>query len=192
MLILSLPLIGLSSKSTSLSAGFCVCRPWQYDKIFWELNIISGFFAFFRLIVWADGINKCAWYLPGGRGCWLKGPHQMPSVSWMFHHSLHFHIYCVISIKNFVSIVLLLWMIGEWNRWWWWWWGGEGGVGGRVVDSYQVLGGGIGGGYFLTVFCFLLLLLSSVLMSCLFFQWVEHDRSCVCFFIICLLCLWSL
>ena len=93
MLILSLPLLGLGSKSNSLSPGFCICRPRQYDTICWELNLISGFFAFFWLIVWVDGINKCGWCLAGGRGFWLKGLHQIPSVSWIFHHSLHFHIY---------------------------------------------------------------------------------------------------
>ena len=46
--------------------------------------VISGFFGFFWLIVWADGINKCGW---------LKGLHQIPSLSWIFHHSSHFHIY---------------------------------------------------------------------------------------------------
>ena len=97
MLILSLTLLGLGSKSTSLSPGFCVHRPRQYDTICWELNLISGFFAFLWLIVWADGINKCGWCLAGGRGCWLKGPHQIPSVSWIFHHSLHFHIYQIVS-----------------------------------------------------------------------------------------------
>ena len=69
MLILSLPIIGLGSKSTFLSPGFCVRRPKQYDTICWELNLISGFFAFFWLVVWADGINKCGWCLAGGRGC---------------------------------------------------------------------------------------------------------------------------
>ena len=56
-------------------------------------NLISGFFAFFWFIAWADGINKSGWCLAGGRGCWLKGLIQIPSVSWLFHHSLHFHIY---------------------------------------------------------------------------------------------------
>ena len=46
MLILSLPLLGLGSKSTSLSPGFCVRRPRQYDTICWMLNLISGFFVF--------------------------------------------------------------------------------------------------------------------------------------------------
>ena len=54
MLILSLPLLGLGSKSTSLSPGFCVRRPRQYDTICWELNQISGFFAFLWLLVWVD------------------------------------------------------------------------------------------------------------------------------------------
>ena len=52
---------------SSLSTGFCVRRPRQYDTICVELNLISGFFAFFWLIVWADGINKCGWCLAGGR-----------------------------------------------------------------------------------------------------------------------------
>ena len=51
------------------SQTFIVCRPWQYDTICWKLNLISGFFVFFWLFVWADGINKCGWCLAGGRGC---------------------------------------------------------------------------------------------------------------------------
>ena len=105
MLILSLPFLQLGSKATflnlgfvdlvttSLSPGFCVGRPRQYNTIFLELNLISWFFAFFWLIFWADGINKCGWCLAGGRGCWLKVRHQILSVSWIFLHSLHFHIY---------------------------------------------------------------------------------------------------
>ena len=103
MLILWLPLLGLGAKSTSLSPGLRVRRPRQYDTICWGLNLISEFFAFFWLIVWADGINKCDWWLAGGRGCWLKGPLQVPSVSWISHHSLLFHIYQIVS---FVSGVL--------------------------------------------------------------------------------------
>ena len=34
-----------------------------------QKDVISGFFAFFWLIVWADGINKCGWCLAAGRGC---------------------------------------------------------------------------------------------------------------------------
>ena len=72
MLILLLPLLGLGSKSAFLSPGF---------------------FVFFRLFVWVDGINKCWWCLAGGRGCWLNGRHHIPSVSWIFHLSSNFHIY---------------------------------------------------------------------------------------------------
>ena len=43
---LSLPVLGLGSKSFSLSPEFCVQRPSKYDKICWELNPIFGFFAF--------------------------------------------------------------------------------------------------------------------------------------------------
>ena len=97
MLILSLPLLGLCSKSSSLRPGFCVLRPRQHITICWELNLICGFFAFFWLIAWADGINKCGWCLLGGTGCWLKGPHQNPCVSWIYHHFLHFYIYQIAS-----------------------------------------------------------------------------------------------
>ena len=47
MVILSLPFLGLGSKSTSVSPGFCVCRPRQYNAICWKLDLISGFFVFF-------------------------------------------------------------------------------------------------------------------------------------------------
>ena len=114
MLILSLPLYGLLSKSSSLSPGFYVHRPMQADSICWELNLISGFFGFFWLMVWLDVVNKCGWFLAGGRGCWLKGLHQIPIVSWIIHHLLHFHI-SLIYARNSVSIVLLLWRMGGWH-----------------------------------------------------------------------------
>ena len=76
---------------------------------------------------------------------------------------------CLICTKNSVSIVLLLWMMGGWDRW-------------GVVDSYQGVGGGTGGGYYLIVF-FICAFVFWSLMSCLFFKWVEHDSCCVCFFV---------
>ena len=93
MLILSLLLFGLVSKSTSLSLGSVYVDQGSMIQFVGELNLISGFFALLWLIIWADGINKCAWCIAGGRRCWVKGPHQLPSVSWIYHHSLHFHIY---------------------------------------------------------------------------------------------------
>ena len=49
ILILSLPLFGLGSKSTSHSSRFCVYRPKQYDTICWKLDL-SGFFGPVELI----------------------------------------------------------------------------------------------------------------------------------------------
>ena len=68
MLILLLPITGLGSKSTSYFPGFCVPIRRQWDTVFWELNLISLFFAFLWLIVWVDGINKCGSCLDEGRG----------------------------------------------------------------------------------------------------------------------------
>ena len=50
MLILSLPLLGLGSKCTSLSPRFCVRRPRQYNRICWELILISGSLPFSGLL----------------------------------------------------------------------------------------------------------------------------------------------
>ena len=138
MLILSLPLLGLCSKSSSLRPGFCVLRPRQHITICWELNLICGFFAFFWLIAWADGINKCGWCLAGGRGCWLKGPHQIPSVSWIYHHSLHFHIY---QIASFVPGILC--PLYCYYKWW-----GDGLGGGWLIYN-RVWEGGQGVGIIL-------------------------------------------
>ena len=94
MLILSLPLLVLDVKSTSLNPWSAYgAKAVRYELLevrshFW----ILCFFLIDCLGGW-NGINKCGWCLTGGRGCWLKGPWQIPNVSWLFHHSLHFHIY---------------------------------------------------------------------------------------------------
>ena len=126
MLILSLSLSGLCSKSACLSPGFCVKRPRQYDTICWELSLISGLFVFFWLIGWADEINKCGWWLARGRGCWVKCPHPIPSVSWIYHHSFNFHIYQIASFAP--GIVCPLY------RYYNWWGDGIGG-GGWVITG---------------------------------------------------------
>ena len=48
--------------TTSLRSGFQVyhSQPRQYNTICCGLNLISGFFTFFWLIVWADGIKSVA------------------------------------------------------------------------------------------------------------------------------------
>ena len=109
MLTLSLPLFRPSSKSTSVSPGFCVSSPRQYDAISWELNLISWFFAFFWLVVWADGVNKCGWCLVGGSGYWLKGLHQITSeVEYLSFLTLSPLLDYLICTRNSLSIVLLL------------------------------------------------------------------------------------
>ena len=50
---------------------------------------------------------------------------------------------CLICTRNAMSIVLLLLMIGGWDRW-------------GVADLYSALGGGTGAGYHLIVFVFVL------------------------------------
>ena len=56
LLILSLLLIGLGSKSTSLSPGFYVYGPRQYNAICWKLDLISGFFFF--LVNWVGRMES--------------------------------------------------------------------------------------------------------------------------------------
>ena len=113
--ILSLPLLGLGSKFTSYSPGFCVSRPKQYNTIWWEFNLFAEFFVFYWLIVWVDGVNRRGWCLAGGRECWLKGLHQIPRVGWLFYHSFHHcftFIRLLICVKNIKIIILLL------QKWW--------------------------------------------------------------------------
>ena len=76
---------------------------------------------------------------------------------------------CLICTRNYVSIVLLLWMMGGWNRW----------GGGWFISG---CGGGDRGGCYPIVF-FICVFVFWSLMSCLFFKWVEHDSCCVCFFV---------
>ena len=81
MLILLLPLLGLGSKSTSFSPGFCDIGQGSTIRFVGSwISFLRSFF-FFRLFLWADGINKCWCCLSGGRRCWLKGQHHIPSVS---------------------------------------------------------------------------------------------------------------
>ena len=78
ILIFWLPLSGLNSKSTSLSSRFYGCRTRQYITICGDLNLISEFFAFFWLIFWGCGINKC-WLLSCiMQGMFTQGPTPYP------------------------------------------------------------------------------------------------------------------
>ena len=87
--------------TTSLSPGFSVCRPRQYDFICWELNLISGFSAFFWLIGWADGINKYAWCLAGLSWCLIR----------LSHLYLEFYVHCVVIINDGGYVIVGGWLI---------------------------------------------------------------------------------
>ena len=105
------------------------------------------------------------------QGMLTQGLAPDPKCKLKFHHPLLFRIYYIVSfVLGIVSIVLLLWMMGVWNRL------GE-------VDSYQGVDGGTGGGYYLIFF--LLHVLLPFVLSCpvSFFKWVEHDSCCVCFYV---------
>ena len=175
MLILSLPILELGFKSTSLSPGFCVCRPRQYKRICWKLDLISGVFVFSSLILWADGIDKRGWHLVGGRGCLLKGLHQIPSVRLFFHHSLHFHIYQIASFVPGTSCPLYCYKVMT-------------GMGQRdLVDLYQDVGSVTVSRYHLLGFAFsCAFLFCSLVFSVPLFRWLENEASCVCFFVFCL------
>ena len=127
MLILSLPLFGLGSKSTSLGPGFCLCRPRQYDLISWKFDVISVFFVFSWLIV-LGGWNQWMWLVSCRRqGMLTQGPAPDPKSKLIISPflTLQHLLDCVICTRSTISIILLQTM-GGWNRW-----GGE--VGGWFI-----------------------------------------------------------
>ena len=80
---------------------------------------------------------------------------------------------CFVCTWNSVSIVLLLWMMGDWIGGGGWFmsgcgWGDRGWV---LSDSF-----------FIFIFFFGTFVFWS-LKSCLSFKWVEHDSCCACFFV---------
>ena len=86
--------------------------------------------------------------------------------------------HCLICTRNSMLIVLLLQMVGRWDRW-------------GVVDLEQGVGGETGSGYYLVVFVVVVFVIFSLVLlffvlSCLLslcLKWLEHDGSCVCFFV---------
>ena len=110
ILNLSLPLLGLGSKSTSLSPGFCVRRPRQYDTICCKLNLISGIFLFFLAICFGGWNQQLQLVSSRRQGVLTQGPAQDPksklNIS-SFLTLLHL-LDCLICTRNSVLIVLLL------------------------------------------------------------------------------------
>ena len=63
------------------------------------LNLISGFFAFFRLVVWVDGINKCGWCPAGGRGMDTAGDRGSTFVR-LSHLYQEFCVHCIVIMND--------------------------------------------------------------------------------------------
>ena len=118
------------------------------------------FFVSSWLIFWVDGINGHSWCLARSRGCWVKGSHQIPSLSWMFHDSQHFCIHYIVSFEPRISWSLCCYCKQWRDRKGGWWfiyvtvW-----VGGRGWVSY------------FHIFCSVIVLLFVI------FSWLVHD-SC--------------
>ena len=107
---------------------------------------------------------------------WLKGPHQIPSVSWLCHWflTLSHLLDCLICTRNATSIVLLLQMMAGWDRL------GGGGRWGLIFVWVSVGGQGVGIIWFSfsCAFVFCCLLFSVPLL-----RWLEDDGCCVYFFV---------
>ena len=79
---------------------------------------------------------------------------------------------CLICTRNGMSIVLLLQMIGRWNRWW-----GGGGI------YYKSVSVGTRGGYHPIFFFSCLFVFSSLTFSVLILRWLEHDGCYIYLFV---------
>ena len=160
LLILPVPLLGLGSKSTSLSPGFCVRRPTQHNKTWQKFDLFSGFLVSFDSL---GGWSKCFWVVSCRRqGMLTQEPAPDPKCKlnitsfFTFPHPLD----CLICAKDIMIIVLLKMM------------GGMGRLG--VVYLCWGLGGGIGSRYHIfSIFCSVFVLLLIVL------SWLVHDNCCV-------------
>ena len=66
-----------------LALGFVYIGQGNIIQSVKSLIFFIAFFVSSWIILWADGVSECGLCLAGGRGCWLKGSHQVPSVSWI-------------------------------------------------------------------------------------------------------------
>ena len=110
--------------------------------ICWKLYLISLFFVFSWLIVWADRISKCDRCLAVGRGDADPKCNLIISPFLTLPDLLD----CLNFTRDAMPIVLLLKLMGD-------------GLGGVGVDLYLGVGGGTGGGYYLIVLGFFLTIL---------------------------------
>ena len=89
---------------------------------------------------------------------------------------------CLICTRNTMPFVLLLQMMGGWDRW-------------GLVDLYYGFGGGTGGGIILYLIFFLscAFVFNCLMFSVPLFRWLEHVAAVsVSLFFLYFLCLWSL
>ena len=108
MLILSLPLLGLGSKSTALTPVFCVRRPVQYDTVaveshFWVVCFFSG-----ELFGWMESINMAGVFRKQGMLTQGPGPEPECILNISSFLTLPHLLDCLICTKNSLSIVFLL------------------------------------------------------------------------------------
>ena len=96
ILSLSLLLSGLGSKPTFFGGwggGGGSLNQGQGSTIWIRISfsdsLLSPCFAEMEWLNVAWGLHES--------GCWLKGLHQIPNESLLFHHCLHFHIYQTVS-----------------------------------------------------------------------------------------------
>ena len=165
LLILSLPLLGLSSKPTSLSPGFCVLRSRQYDLICWEFDLFSRFLF---LLGWLFGRMESmdvAGVLQEARDAdWRDATDPKCKLNISSFLTLPHSSDCLICSKKVMIMCCYC-------KWW-----GDGKVGGgsfmlRFGEDRRWVS------YFY-IFCFVFVLLLIVL------SWLVHDSCCVflCFF----------
>ena len=152
--------------------------------IWFNLLKVWSFFRIFCFLLadYLDWLSQWMWLVSCRRQrCWLKGLQEIPSVSWIFHNSLHLHIHYTASFLPRISWALCCC----------WKWCGNGKVQGG--------GGAEGRGVHLVVFdwgdrgCITFFQGVSVLLL-IVLTGVVYDSCCVCFFVpfFCFLCLWSL
>ena len=105
ILILSLPLFGVDSKSTCLSHGFCIHRPRKYNTICLEL-IIFWILCFF-VVVCLSGWNQWMWIEAyRTEGMVTQGPTPDPKCRWNFPLFLHSDIHQLFPLVLTISYSL--------------------------------------------------------------------------------------
>ena len=171
LLILSLPLLGLGFKSTSLIPGFCVHRPRQYYSICWEFDFFQDFlFLLGWLFGQMESIDVAGVFQEAGMLTY--GPAQYPK--------------CMLNVSSFLTIPHPLECLRvSWSlcRYWKWW--EDERVGGWFIyvrDCVRETGVG----------CHIFYIFCSILCCCelLFHGWYMIVVASVSFFLFCFLCLW--